>query len=318
MLLAAILMQAVTAAAPLNPALPVAVASARATVAGPARVLWRDWERAPFGVLIVHDETETLLCHQGPAEGFAPGPVDAATGCPSHSRARTYPPNLRAAFPAVDGAPTVVIGTPEATELSLPQWQATVLHEHFHQWQTSRPGYYERVEALGLRGEDQSGMWMLNYAFPYERKDVASAFAQASLALAAAVEARDGPAFAGSLEAYMQARKRLAATVEARDWAYFEFQLWQEGVARWSEIEAAAVSPDPAVRAAAAERHASTIAQLKSPDLAGQGRIAVYPYGAAEAMLLEACDPAWRKLYPDLVSLKPLLDQARAVCVIGS
>lgn len=318
MLIAAMLMQAAVAAAPLDPALPAAVASARATVSGPARALWRGWNEAPFGVLIVHGEAETLLCHAGVAEGFAPGPADAATGCLTHSRARTFPPNLRAAFPAVGGAPTVVMGTPEATELTLPQWQATVLHEHFHQWQTSRPGYYERVEALGLRGDDQTGMWMLNYAFPYDRKDVAAAFAQASLALAAAVEARDGPAFAGSFEAYMQARKRLAATVEPRDWAYFEFQLWQEGVARWSEIEAAALSPDPAVRAAAAERRAATLQQLRTPDLAGRGRVAVYPYGAGEAMLLEACDPSWRKLYPDLVSLKPLLDQARAACVIGS
>lgn len=318
MLIAAMLMQAAVASAPLDSALPTAIAAARATVAGPARALWRDWDRAPFGVLIVDGETETLFCHAGPAEGFAAGPPDSATGCPTHSRARTFPPNLRAAFPAVDGAPTVVIGTPEATELSLPQWQATVLHEHFHQWQTSRPGYYERVEALGLRGDDQTGMWMLNYAFPYERKDVAAAFAQASLALAAAVEARDGPAFAGSLEAYMQARKRLAATVDARDWAYFEFQLWQEGVARWSEIEAAALSPDPAVRAAADERRASTLQQLRTPDLAGRGRVAVYPFGAGEAMLLEACDPVWRKLYPDLTSLKPLLDQARAACVVGS
>lgn len=317
MLIAALLLQA-AAGAPLDPALPAAVASARATVSGPARDLWREWDRAPFGVLIVHGETETLLCHDGPAADFTPGTVDLATGCSTRSRPRTFAPNLRAAFPAVDGKPTVVIGVPDATELTLAQWQATVLHEHFHQWQTSRPGYYERVEALGLRGEDQSGMWMLNYAFPYAREDVAAAFAQASLALAAAVEARDGPAFAGSFAAYMDARDRLAATVDARDWRYFEFQLWQEGVARWSEIEAAALSPDPAVRAAADDRRASTIDQLKAPDLAGRGRIAVYPYGAGEAMLLEACDPAWRKAYAGQTSLKPLLDQARAACIIGA
>lgn len=312
------LMQAAVTAAPMDPALPAAVAAARAVVAGPARDLWPEWDQAPFGVLIVDPVTETLFCHQGPAADFAPGAEDPATGCATRSRARTYPVGLRAAFPAVDGQPTVVIGTLEATGLSAPDWQATVMHEHFHQWQTSRLGYYERVEALGLRGDDQTGMWMLNYAFPYDRKDVAAAFAQASLALAAAVEARGGPAFAGSFEAYMQARKRLAATVDTRDWRYFEFQIWQEGVARWSEIEAALLSPDPAVRAAAAARRAATIQQLKTPDLARHGRVAVYPYGAGEAMLLEACDPVWRTLYADLVSLKPLLDQARAACVIGS
>lgn len=317
MLIAALLLQA-AAVAPLDPALPAAVAGARATVSGPAHDLWRDWAHAPFGVLIVHGETETLFCHDGPAADFTPAVNDPATGCATRSRPRTFAPNLRAAFPAVDGKPTVVIGVPAATELTLAQWQATVLHEHFHQWQTSRPGYYDRVEALGLRGDDQTGMWMLNYAFPYARDDVAAAFAQASLALAAAVEARGGPAFAGSFAAYMDARDRLAATVDVRDWRYFEFQLWQEGVARWSEIEAAALSPDPAVRDAAAARRVATIEQLKTPDLAGRGRIAVYPYGAAEAMLLEACDSGWRKTYAEQTSLKPLLDQARAACVIGS
>ena len=318
MLIAAMLMQAALPAPVIDPALPAAVAAARAVVAGPARGLWQDWDTAPFGVLVVQPEVETLFCHIGPAAEFTPGPADPTTGCATASRARTFDVGLRAAFPAVDGRPTVVIGLPDATGLSLPEWQATVLHEHFHQWQTSGPGYYDRVEALGLRGDDQTGMWMLNYAFPYDRKAVVTAFAEASLALAAAVEARDGPAFAGSFEVYLQARKRLAATVDARDWRYFEFQLWQEGVARWSEIEAAGLSPDPAVRQAAAARRAATLQRLKSPDLAGQGRSAVYPYGAAEAMLLEACDPAWRKLYADHTSLKPLLDQARAACVIGT
>ena len=318
MLIAALLMQAAVAAAPMDPALPAAVAAARAVVAGPARDLWADWDQAPFGVLIVQRDTETLFCHDGPAAGFSPGPDDPATGCSTRFRPRTFPENLRAAFPAVDGRSTVVIGVPAATDLTVAQWQATVLHEHFHQWQTSRPGYYERVEALGLRGDDATGMWMLNYAFPYAREDVAAAFAGASVALAAAVEARGAPGFPGALAAYLLAREALAASVDPRDWRYFEFQLWQEGVARWSEIEAAARSPDPVVRAAAIERRAATIAQMKAPDLAGRGRTALYAYGAGEAMLLEACDPAWRKAYPDLASLKPLLDQARTGCVIRS
>ena len=46
-------------------------------------------------------------------------------------------------------------------------------------------------------------------------RTVVTAFAEASLALAVAVEARDGPAFAGSFEVYLQARKRLAATFSA-------------------------------------------------------------------------------------------------------
>lgn len=155
---------------------------------------------------------------------------------------------------------------------------------------------------------------MLNYDFPYARPDVADAFAQASRALAAAVQARGGEGFGAALEAYMQARGRLAATVSEADWRYFEFQLWQEGVARWSEIEAATLSPDPAVRQAAQSRRAATLDQLARPDLAERRRVALYPYGAAEAMILEACDPAWKSAYADQTSMKPLLDRALAAC----
>ena len=49
----------------------------------------------------------------------------------------------------------------------------TVLHEHFHQLQQSQPGYFQGVEALGLSGGDQTGMWMLNYPFPYKTPAVA-------------------------------------------------------------------------------------------------------------------------------------------------
>jgi hypothetical protein len=52
------------------------------------------------------------------------------------------------------------------------------------------------------------------------------------------------------------------------------------------------------------------------PDLPGRGRVAVYAIGAAEAMLLEACGPAWRARYPQLLSMGPLLEEARRRCKV--
>ena len=70
------------------------------------------------------------------------------------------------------------MGTPEATGLKPADWRRTILHEHFHQWQATLPGYHQRIDALALAGDDQNGMWMINYAFPYKRDDVVKAHRQ--------------------------------------------------------------------------------------------------------------------------------------------
>ena len=54
-----------------------------------------------------------------------------------------------------------------------------------------------------------------------------------------------------------------------------------------------------------------------APD--AEGRWAVddgssYPYGAGEAMLLEACGPAWRREYPKQLALGPLFEAASRHC----
>ena len=51
------------------------------------------------------------------------------------------------------------------------------MHEHFHQLQYAQPGYYQAVAALGLSHGDQTGMWILNYPFPYTSASVTKSFA---------------------------------------------------------------------------------------------------------------------------------------------
>ena len=62
------------------------------------------------------------------------------------------------------------------------------------------------------------------------------------------------------------------------------------------------------MRAEADAYEREILAALAAPDLAGQQRVAVYPMGAGEAMLLEACGPRWRDLYPAVLSLGPLFE----------
>jgi len=257
--------------------------------------VWRGIKDAPFGILLVDGDTETLYCHPGSPEDFEPGGIDPVTGCEYAERPARFPPNLLASFPAVAATPTIVIGTPEATARSPDEWVLTIIHEHFHQMQFAQPFYYAGVDALDLSGGDESGMWMLNYPFPYDRAVTAEAFSALATALIDALDARGSEAFEKTLAAYWRAREAARETVSESDWRYIELQLWQEGVARWTEH---AVAGESAVLAATAQQAGErTRMELIQLTLSEQGRVAVYAIGAAEAMLLDAAGPGWRDDY---------------------
>jgi hypothetical protein len=314
---------ALSLAAPFSPprapgaadALGPRIAQIRAYARGKGERLWPGFGAAPFGLLLIEADVETLLCQPGTPAGFAPSGRDKATGCPRQTRARSgLPPGLLAAMPLFGPPSTIVMGTPAATGRSEADWLRTILHEHFHQWQSAFPGYYDRVGALDLSGGDQSGMWMLNFAFPYGDAGAGEAFALSSRALTDALAARGTARFLPAFDRYLAARRAFSHGVGERNWRYLELQLWQEGVARWTEIELGRAYPDAAVRASARDLEAATLNQLRAPDLKGQGREIAYPLGAGEAMLLQACGPAWRKAYPRVLAVGPLLEAARANC----
>lgn len=273
--------------------------------------LWPGWSRVPAGFVLVTPQGERLLCDARVPPGFTALPRDRRLDCAQASGPTTWRnPALLAAMAVFGPPPVIVMGTPETTGKDRAGWLVTVLHERFHQWQMAQPGYYDQVMALDLSGGDQSGMWMLNYPFPYRASPVTAAHAAATRTLADAIEA-DGADLAARGSDYLAARAALAATVTERDWRYFEFQLWQEGAARWTELELARRSGGKALTDHARALRARIIASLRSPDLARDGRLAAYAMGAGEAMLLERWNPNWRKCYTRQMALGPLL---RAPC----
>jgi hypothetical protein len=210
---------------------------------------------------------------------------------------------------------TIVMGTPESTGRTPAQWLRTILHEHFHQWQFAQPDYYSRIDALGLHApDDQSGMWALNYPFPYDRPAPGQTYALASQALADALDLRGKAGFGEAFQRFMTERQAFASTVSDADWRYLEFESWQEGGARWAEFTLGQAYPDQQVRASAQVLEEKTLAQLRQPDLAGQRRELVYAFGAGQILLLEACSSRWRERYPQLLTLAPLLEEAATNC----
>src|SRR5438034_11047833 len=103
-------------------------------------------------------------------------------------RSRQFSTNLLATFPAFGPPSVIVVGEPaNTTSKTSTPWLITLMHEHFHQLQDSQPGLDEAITKLGLSHGDMTGMWMLNYPFPYDNQEVVASFGQLRDLLVAAI-----------------------------------------------------------------------------------------------------------------------------------
>ncbi len=290
--------------APFLPADRVRMAEAGRLVHELGDRLWPGQARTPMPVLLMRDSAEFLVGRDARGEDFT-ATGDSLLGHRVWTRPRHFPPTLVATFP-VGGVPTIVVGTPERTGLSSTRWVLTLLHEHFHQWQYSQPWYYPGVARLGLSRGDTTGMWMLNYSFPYDSIPVREAVRRLALTLRAALEPESG----SGLQPVLRARDALRAQLSAADYRYLEFQLWQEGVARYVEYRAASLAssgkqmgdfaglPDyQPYSAAAADRGRGLLQELEETDLQRNRRVSFYPIGAAIALLLDRTGQGWKQAY---------------------
>jgi hypothetical protein len=306
----------------LQPADRVRLAEGRQLAEGVCERIWPGWGHTQFQVLLVGDSAEFLIAPARHPHDFAPLGHDRVLGAEVWTRPRQFPPNLLATFPAVGGVPTVVIGSAERTGKSSTTWVLTLMHEHFHQWQTSRPDYNAGVARLGLTRGDTTGQWMLNYPFPYDSLSVQRAMRRLATALARALDV--GPEARGAaIQEISEDRTALRALLAADDYRYFEFQLWQEGGARYTEYavaRAAAEAREPSAdfrrlpdyipyREAADTALRDLRRQLEQLDLSQKRRVAFYPIGAAWALLLDETRGDWKRAYiehpfelPDLAS----------------
>jgi hypothetical protein len=145
---------------------------------------------------------------------------------------------------------------------------------------------------------------MLNFPFPYAAAPVVDAYRSAAVALRDALGG-------GSWPRYLEARAAFRARLSKDDLAYLDFELWKEGVARYTQVRvaewaAAHEAPPAAFQALPGYVPYSAIArtlaaaipeQLSRLALPEAQREVVYPWGAAEAMLLDRERPCWKKVY---------------------
>lgn len=267
--------------------------------------VWQGWSAVPAPVLLVKEKSEFLTHHPSPPAEFKKVDDDW------RARPRQFPVDFQATFPAFGPPSLIVIGDPAHTQsqTSTP-WLFTLMHEHFHQLQYAQPRYFAAVEALELSNGDKTGMWMLNYPFPYDKPEVARAFRELRDLLLTALGQQDGDRFTKLAQEYLMQRRRFFSSLPDNDRKYLSFQLWQEGVARYTEVrsaEAAAKFAPTAEFAALsdyepfdhyAQRFRSkTLDELRQADLPTWKRNVVYSFGAAEGFLLDRLRPNWKDRY---------------------
>ena len=94
---------------------------------------------------------------------------------------------------------------------------------------------------------------------------------------------------------------------------YLAFQLWQEGIARYTELAIAAMVAreyDPTEAFQSLDDYVpfgqilenirtGTISELGNVSLKEMRRVAFYSFGASEGILLDRCNPRWRREYFD-------------------
>ncbi len=265
--------------------------------------IWPHWSDTPAPLLLVTDGGEFLTHHPAPPKDFT------KVGDDLYARPRQFPTNLLATFPAFGPPYVIVIGEPANTaSKTSSQWLITVMHEHFHQLQNSKPGYFEDVNKLGLSRGDNSGMWMLNYPFPYS--DTSEQFAHLRNLLLAALAESDPQKFTKAAQEYLSGRKAFFGKLSADDHKYLGFQLWYEGIARYTEVRCAEAAAEYHATAEfvalpdyesfadyAAKKRRNTLDELREADIGKMKRIIVYPWGAAEGFLLDRIQPGWRDEY---------------------
>lgn len=269
--------------------------------------IWIGWSKTPFVILLVADDYEYLIGHTPLTDDFSPLGYDEILKKDVFYRNRVFDKKLLATFPAVDGIPTVVIGLPENTGLNSVGWTITLMHEHFHQMQMTDPDYFTAVDRLDLSKGDQTGMWMLNFPFPYDSKEASDQLTVMNTLLADLIVDYDEDKF----NEYLSERAKLKEIFGEENYRYFSFQLWQEGLARYTEMEIMRMLNDGYTTTKAFQNlkdyqnvnevviYAFKELQqtLKTAKLEEYQRVLFYSIGAGEGILLDRVNPEWKKKY---------------------
>ncbi|MFC4874405.1 hypothetical protein [Negadavirga shengliensis] len=268
--------------------------------------LFQGYSTVPFAIILVTDSTEFLINHPNPSSDFKLLGTDYILKTNIYYRKTQFSPHILATFPAVNGLSCSVVGTPENTNTNSTEWVIYLLHEHFHQYQMTDPEYFKSVDDLDLSGGDQTGKWMLNYPFPYDSLPVMEQYELYTKALYKAVTQGNK----SNLKKYFAERRKLRKILSDTDYRYLSFQIWQEGLAKYTEYNFLELlenySPSKEMVALPdfisfpeykSKMYQNEIENLLQNKLDETKRVCFYSVGFAEGILLDKLSKSWREKY---------------------
>lgn len=273
--------------------------------------VWSGITKVPFAIVLIGNDYEFLFNHPYPSSDFSFLEDDPVTGSKIYYRERTFPIYLQASFPAVNGLSCVVIGLPVNTQSkNSTRWVLTLLHEHFHQYQEYQPYAFANIDALDLSGGDQTGMWQINYPFPYEDQGLQKYYSAYTNDLLAAISSREQKDAKDHYEKFLKSKQAFLNRVSSKDAAYFSFQLWKEGIARYTEYkilneledymvseEFIALKDYMPFREYRTELFDTELKNIRLNELPEAKRGVVYSLGFGEGVLMDAIIPDWHRNY---------------------
>lgn len=276
------------------------IADAQAIVRNDGDVVWAGLSQAPLPTLLIGPEHETLFCGLH-TPGFSAIGFDPITRCRMQGRARELPVDLSAATD-LGNVSVIQMGLPDALEATQADWIVTFLHEAFHQYQSTLPGYYSAVDVVRAQLGKTGEQWILEYPFPYTDPKVKAAFAAMTVSAGQFLSAENDAQANAAIRSYVEARNHARDAMSPDDWLYYEFQVGQEGVARWTELRFAAAAGDarPDIATIGTERTDGLAVSLSAIDSQGLNvwkRSSFYVLGAIEASMLERVRPQWQLEY---------------------
>ncbi len=152
----------------------------------------------------------------------------------------------------------------------------------------------------------------MNYPFPYKDTQTGKSFSALSNLLAETLQTKKKSNFSAKLNEYLKARREFQQLLSEADYKYFSFQIWQEGIARYTELRIANLAArkyKPSKKFLALKDYApfkevaeeilnkQIMASLPTLQLERWERNVFYPFGAAEGLLLDRTNPKWQSRY---------------------
>lgn len=199
--------------------------------------IWENISNIPLRILLITDSLEYLINFNNPDKSFELYNCDSLLNTNIYVRQRKFPPFLRATFPAVNGIDCIVVGDCKNTEKSDEDWIVMLLHEHFHLYQGANPEYNENVSLLAQKISNDSDNWMLDYDFPYNDALLNELFRDYSSSIYKTFINLNKNEFNLERERWLANQTKIQNHLKSNDYNYFQFQLWQEGTATYTEYK---------------------------------------------------------------------------------